>query len=135
MLEQVMREIRNYFPRQTYSGVFTIENGNISPLTLHSGQYYFVEGSLYNDGVHQYGDTAEQAAETFEGYITLLAPPKAFMELVDEIEAYQLKYGDVTPYTSESFGGYSYSKATGSNGSALSWADVFGKRLNAWRKA
>lgn len=135
MLEQVMREIRNYFPRDTYSGIFTIKNGIISPSCLLNGQYYMIEGSLFNDGVHVYGDTDAQTSETFDGYITVLAPPKAFLELVKEIESYQSKYGDATPYTSESFGGYSYSKATGSNGSALSWADVFGKRLNAWRKA
>lgn len=134
MLEQVMREIRNYFPVESHYGTFTIENGVISPLSLHVGQYYMIEGSALNDGVYKYGETIEQPAETFTGYITVLAPPKAFLEIVTEIEAYQAKYGDVTPYTSESFGGYSYTKASGSNGSSISWADAFGKRLNAWRK-
>ena len=134
MLEQVMRDIRNYFPVESHHGTFTIENGVISPLSLHAGQYYMIEGSTLNDGVYKYGEPIEQPAETFTGYITVLAPPKAFLEIVSEIEAYQAKYGDVTPYTSESFGGYSYTKASGSNGGSISWADAFGKRLNAWRK-
>ena len=134
MLEQVMREIRNFFPIESYAGDFTVENGVISPLKLFNGQYYMIEGSKLNDGVYKYGEPIEQPADTLNGYVIVLAPPKAFLELVSEIEAYQTKYGDVTPYTSESFGGYSYSKATGSNGSSLSWADAFSKRLNTWRK-
>ena len=39
-----------------------------------------------------------------------------------------------SPYTSESFGDYSYTKATGESGAPLTWRDVFASRLNAWRK-
>lgn len=132
MLEEIMREIHNFFPTRTYSGEFTIEDSIISPQCITEGQYIFIEGSVFNGGVHKYGD--KLVDEVFNGYITLLNPPSTFLSLVAEIEAYQAKYGDATPYTSESFGGYSYSKATGTNGAGLSWADVFRKRLNAWRK-
>lgn len=133
MIYEIMREIRNFFPASYYSGTFTIENGVISPECVSEGQYFLVEGSLSNDGVWKYG-TDELTDEAFTGYITSLAPPKDFLALVDEIEAYQSEYGKATPYTSESFGGYSYSKATGSNGTGATWKDVFRDRLNTWRK-
>lgn len=134
MLEQVMREVRNYFPSSYHSGTFTIEDSIISPSLLVEDQYFLIEGSAFNDGVYKYGE-GELVNETFDGHITILTPPKAFLQLVAEIESYQTKYGEVSPYTSESFGGYSYTKATGSNGGSISWADAFSKRLNAWRKA
>ena len=37
-------------------------------------------------------------------------------------------------YTAESFDGYSYSKATDSDGVGVSWQSVFAKRLSRWRK-
>lgn len=133
MLEQVMREIRDFFPAREFSGHFTIEDGIMSPAYITEGQYFLIEGSIFNDGVYQYGDNLTD--EEFDGYVTLLAPPASFLSLVKEIEDYQTKYGEASPYTSESFGGYSYTKAAGSNGGSVSWADVFSKRLNAWRKA
>lgn len=132
MLEEVMREIKNFFPVREYSGQFTIKDGIINPQCITEGQYFLIEGSIFNNGVYQYGDSLTD--EAFDGYITLLAPPASFLSLVNEIEEYEAKYGAETPYTSESFGGYSYTKATGANGAGLSWIDAFRKRLNAWRK-
>lgn len=133
MIYEIMREIRNFFPASCHSGTFTIENGIISPECVSEGQYFLVEGSILNDGVWKYG-TDELTDEAFTGYITLLAPPKAFLALVSEIKTYQCKYGEAGPYTSESFGGYSYTKAAGTNGTPASWQDVFRSRLNIWRK-
>lgn len=133
MLEDVMRETRNYFAVREFSGQFTIEDGVLSPQYITEGQYFLVEGSVFNDGVYQYGDNLTD--EKFTGHVLLLAPPASFLSLVKEIEDYQDKYGEASPYTSESFGGYSYTKATGNNGGGVSWADAFSKRLNAWRKA
>ena len=72
--------------------------------------------------------------ETFTGTITELHPPLAFLDLVAEIKAYQLKNGAQGPYQSESFGGYSYTRATDKNGNAASWKNAFGSRLATWRK-
>jgi hypothetical protein len=66
-----------------------------------------------------------------------MAIPKDFLALAKEIEDWQAKYGDVlnSPYTSESFGGYSYSKASGKNGGgAVTWQDAFATRLNLYRR-
>ena len=43
----------------------------------------------------------------------------------------------MSPYMSESFGGYSYSKGasnTASGGSVVTWQDAFKTRLAPWRK-
>jgi hypothetical protein len=64
-----------------------------------------------------------------------MAVPPGFIALAAEIEEYNRSdAGKASPYTSESFGGYSYTKATNSDGSPVSWQKVFAKRLNAWRK-
>jgi hypothetical protein len=68
-----------------------------------------------------------------------MAVPKSILDIVSEIEKWQADYADKlnSPLQSESFGGYSYSKASGtdSKGNSLTtWQGVFGKRLNAYRK-
>ena len=75
--------------------------------------------------------------ETFNGTIWALAIPPAVVDLADEISKWQEKNGEasVSPYSSESFGGYSYSKATDAEtGGAVTWQSAFKKQLSAWRK-
>ena len=105
-------------------------------LPLQDGQYYLISGSSFNDGVYQYhkGDTAPLQEETFDGVVVPLAIPKPFLSLVDEISEWQAKNGNLGAYQSESFGGYSYSRATNSKGEAYTWQDAFRARLNPWRK-
>ena len=44
-------------------------------------------------------------------------------------------YGWSSPYVSESFGGYSYTKRSGSDsGSVGGWQEAFKARLSPWRK-
>lgn len=135
MLYEVMKHCRNFFPRQYFYGKFTISGGQISLPESFEGRYFLIEGSSMNDGVYEVNAVILED-ETFEGYLTSLAPPKAFLTLVKEIEDWCEKYTGVTtgPYSSESFGGYSYTRATNSNGNAAGWQDVFQSRLNNWRK-
>lgn len=75
--------------------------------------------------------------ETFTGAIWALAIPKAIMTISAEISAWQEKYGGIaaSPYLSESFAGYSYSKGTiGGSSGASDWKAVFRARLNPYRK-
>ena len=75
--------------------------------------------------------------ETFDGSIWALAIPKAVVDLAGEIAAWQEKYGAVTasPYTSESFAGYSYTKSGGADaGGSGGWQAAFRARLNPYRK-
>lgn len=138
MLEQVLMHLNNWFlvPGGIHEGTYTIEDGGITLPFLANGQYFRICGSVFNDGLHQY-PASDLKAETFDGTVWALAVPQAVIELASEIEAWQKKNGDasVSPYQSESFGGYSYSKATDSaSGGAVTWQTAFRSRLNAWRK-
>ena len=138
MLEQVLREVRNWFVADggVHSGNYTIEDGSITLPFLADGQYFRICGSVFNDGLHQYTST-DLVDEEFSGAIWALAIPKAVIELADEIQKWQEKNGEasVSPYQSESFGGYSYSKATDAEtGGAVTWQSAFKQQLSAWRK-
>ena len=138
MLEQVLMHLKNWFlvPGGIHEGTYTIEDGGIALPFLAIGQYFRICGSVFNDGLHQY-PASDLKAETFEGTVWALAVPQAVIELAAEIEAWQTKNGDasVSPYQSESFGGYQYSKATDSaSGGAVTWQSAFRSRMNAWRK-
>lgn len=132
MLETVLMYLNNWFVVGRYDDTYTIEDGGIALPFLVDGQYFRIVGSLFNDGVYQY--PAELTDETFDGSVWALAIPKALLSTVDEITAWQAKNGDSGPYTSESFGGYSYSKATNSKGMAVGWRDVFAAQLAHWKK-
>ena len=138
MLEQVLMNIRNWFPVKggIYSGTFTIKDGGITLPFLADMQYFRICGSVFNDGLHQY-NVLDLTDETFNGTIWALAIPKSVIELADEIQKWQEKNADAlsSPYSSESFGGYSYSKATNSEtGGAETWQSHFKQQLSAWRK-
>lgn len=146
MLEQVLKEIHNWFRVRDsmggiYPGTYTVENGSIALPFLRDGQYFRIMGSVFSDGLHRYGPDMEVLEdETFDGTIWALAVPKAVVELAGEIEAWQKKYGDITasPYSSESFGGYSYTKGGGANVAAETgsggWQAAFRARLDPYRK-
>ena len=138
MLEQVLMHLKNWFlvPGGIHEGTYTIEDGGITLPFLANGQYFRICGSVFNDGLHQY-PASDLKAETFEGAVWAMAVPKTVIDLSAEIEEWEKKNGDasVSPYQSESFGGYSYSKATDSaSGGAVTWQTAFRSRLNAWRK-
>lgn len=135
MLDEILAEIRNYFTVSVHSGDFKVIGGKLSPLDfLQNGQYFRIVGSVMNDGVYRYPYSG-LTDETFSGEIWALAVPPTLIALAADIEEYEKKAKEtVSPYNSESFGGYSYTKATDSNGSPLSWEKVFARRLNKWRK-
>ena len=132
MLETVLMYLNNWFVMGRYDDTYTIEDGGITLPFLQNGQYFRIAGSLFNDGVYQY--PADLTDETFDGSVWALAIPKALLSTVEEITAWTAKNGDSGPYTSESFGGYSYSKATNSKGMAVGWRDVFAAQLAPWKK-
>lgn len=144
MLTELCQELRNWFDRDLpkWSGEITISGGQIQDVDLQSGQYFRIIGSLFNDGVHQLGDEEHPLTdEVFKGSIWSMAVPPAVISLADEIQQWSEKYADVvqSPFTSESFGGYTYSKASGASGGSgnpagISWEDAFKSRLNRWRK-
>lgn len=137
MLTEICGALRNWFTqdKDKHYGTFTVTGGTIAPLNfLQDGQYFRIIGSVFNDGVHQY-PTDKLSDEVFDGAVWAMRLPPAFIALAAEIKDYATSdSAKVSPYTSESFGGYSYTKATDANGAALSWQTAFAKRLNQWRK-
>lgn len=134
MLYEIMRHLRNFFPTNTRKeGSFVIEDGKISLLFVKDDQYILIEGSDFNDGVYKY-PVSDLADEAFDGEITVLAPPREFLELVSDIEALVASNKGKEGFASESFGGYTYTKATNSAGNIAGWSDVFKDRLAVWRK-
>lgn len=133
MLESVLMYLNNFFVVAVYDGTYTIKDGSIELPFLVPGQYFRIVGSLLNDGVYLY--PAESLKdETFDGSIWALAVPPALLTKVDEITEWEAKNANTGPYTSESFGGYSYSKATNASGVAVGWRDVFKAELAPWKK-
>ena len=142
MLTELCQELNNWFEREKRSGSFRIANGMLEADFLLPGQYFRVMGSLFNDGVHQYGNDFLND-EDFTGSVWSLAIPVAVIKLSEDIDAWRAKYeapdsSAMSPYMSESFGGYSYSKGSAISGTgtggATSWRTSFASRLNAWRK-
>lgn len=149
MLSEICLYLKNWFDynQPKYFGKFTIENGELTcegeSLNIQSNQYFRIVGSVFNDGVYKHG-SEELTDEIFEGAIWLMALPTEFVMLVADIKAWQTKYGGVdsqamSPYQSESFGGYSYSKISGSSSSnsessVPTWQGIFADRLRRYRK-
>ena len=134
-LTNLCAEIRNYFETEKRFGTFTISDGSISPSNfLQSGQYYRIVGSVFNDGVHRH-PAHDLTDETFDGAVWAMAVPPAVVELLQKIQEFETATANApTAYTSESFGGYSYTKATDENGLPVGWKSVFKSELNRWRK-
>ena len=135
MLTEVCAEIRNYFVVDIHEGNFEIVGGKIAPLDfLQEGQYYRIVGSVFNDGVHKYPDE-KLTDETFNGAVWAMAVPPTVIALSEEIKAYNdSEVGKASPYISENFGGYGYTKATDANGAPIGWQKAFASRLRQWRK-
>lgn len=138
ILEQVLMHIHNWFQVGIQTGTYTIRDGTITLPFLQDGQYFRIAGSVFNDGLHRYGSDIETLTdETFDGAIWTLAIPRSLLDIAGEISRWQEKYGEqaASPYLSESFGGYQYSKGTpGGQSGASSWQTAFRSRLNPYRK-
>ena len=145
MLSELCKELKNWFNynQPKIFATFEITNGEITDSMFTSliqdNQYFRIVGSVFNDGVHQYTSELELTDETFTGAIWLMAIPKTIIDLAAEISDWKEKYTDTvnSPFQSESFGGYSYSKASGGSSSGSSvptWQSVFATQLNEWRK-
>ena len=137
MLEQVLAHLRNWFVKSVEHGTFVIEDGIIELPFLQDGQYFRIVGSMLNDGVYCYNDQLKLTDETFTGRVWALAVPPSLISLVKKIEEWEAKNADVahSPYTSESFGGYSYTRASGAGGAVGgTWQEAFRADLNRWRK-
>ena len=136
MLTEVCAEIRNYFVKDIHNGTFEIVGGKIAPLDfIQEKQYFRIVGSVFNDGVYKYTADLVLTDEIFSGSVWAMAVPPSVVALAEEIKKYN-ESDEAKPsvYQSESFGGYSYSKATDENGAPIGWKKVFASRLNKYRR-
>lgn len=145
MLDEICAEIKNYFWRNAddiFIGDFTISGGIISPpFDFDDCDYIRIVKSKKNDGVHKVSEM-QLADESFHGAIWRMYPPISFLNLVAEIEQWQTKNGAfdsvaMSPFNSESFGGYSYSKNSDNsvgNSSVPTWQSVYASRLKRYRR-
>lgn len=133
-VNDICENLRNYFEREKHKGVFEIKDGTINLPFLLYGQYFRIVGSVLNDGVYKY-PCSELSDESFGGEIWAMAVPPSLLALLTEINEWCAKNGEPSPYVSESFGGYVYTKATDAlTGGVSTWQSVFRQRLNNWRK-
>lgn len=136
MITEICAELRNWFEVSKHFGTFEISGGKIAPLDfVQKDQYFRIVGSVFNDGVYKNTADLELTDEVFSGAVWAMAVPLPVIALAAEIEEYiESDVGKASPYISESFGGYSYTKATDSNGVPIDWKKTFASRLNKWRK-
>lgn len=146
MIDEICGEIRNYFVYKDDKifGDFAITNGVIYPEISIPSDYIRIVGSRKNNGVHKVDEMQLKDESEFHGAIWFMNPPDEFLQIVSDIQAWQTKNGDIdspamSPFNSESFGGYSYSKGYPSVGSAGStsgadWRSVFASRLKQYRR-
>lgn len=146
MINRVCAYIHNWFTRDKqgnpytrWTDDFTIADGALE-LPLLDGQYYLITGSKLNDGIHKY-PSDDLTDETFSGTVYECIIPREVIEIADEISEWQEanKTTLLSPFQSESFGGYSYQKGgasapTNALGNGSNWETVYGYRLNPWRK-
>lgn len=147
VISEVCAHIHNYFEddpvtgeRMIYQGHYKIENGSITLPFMKPGQYIRIFGSELNDGVYKYpvepaeGEEPVLQDEEFDGVIWKMRPPKEFLDLVDEINDWQEKYGAAvnSPYQSEDvIGVYRYTKASAG---LATWQKVFEQLLKPYRR-
>ena len=156
MLTELCAFLKNWFVAEMCYGDFKVADGLVTwadgtELPLQDGQYFRIIGSIFNDGCHSYhiGAEGEESPsnptlkdEEFNGSVWTMAVPPDVIALAKEIEAWRTKYEGadspaLSPYNSESFGGYSYSKSAGNTASGATgttWQSVFGNRLIRYRK-
>lgn len=141
MLYELCLELNNFFEYARYIGDVAIVDGNVQTELLEDGQYFRIVGSVFNDGVYQYPQR-QLKDEVYHGGLWAMAVPAEVIALNADIDAWKQKYltldgQAMSPYTSESFGGYSYTKSNvnqSGGSSGASWQTAFADRLNRWRK-
>ena len=148
MLTEICAEIKNYFIHEgdRHIGDFAIVDGQITPSIDFPTDYIRIVGSHLNDGVHKLSDEHDVLVDEpeFHGAVWVMSPPNHFLALVDEITAWQEMNGKadsvaMSPFQSESFGGYSYSKANGGSAetggaSTPTWQSQYASRLKIYRR-
>ncbi len=128
MLEQILKNINNYFKKS--SGVITEiqADGFISYDEFFLGQYVKIEGSILNDGVYRIKEKQGDKYITYEdlqvenniSYVYGLAIPREILRLSEQVENH------VKGIKSETLGDYSVTYDD--------WKVAYKEELSRWRK-
>lgn len=142
-LEMVMNEVKNHFVSAVADGEFTIRDGVLLFPGDAPGCGYMALAGAQNSGVWeaQAADGGMQLSrdgvlcesETFCGSVFCLRPPRSFFALVEQIDEW-IEHNPVGAFVSESFGGYTYNRATGTAGLPATWQQTFQARLAPYRR-
>lgn len=140
MLEAVMAHIHNYFSRERYDGIVTINAGQLEKPGLHAPYVaidcgavrgvYRLDGGQLQD-VSGKTETPVDVSITADGTVWGLYPPAGFLRLVDEIRTYDEK-NPAWAEARESFGDYSRTRAYASAGGIKTWVQIYHARLAPW---
>lgn len=133
-------ELHNWFDVERSIGIFEIKNGTLVIDDMLNGQFFRIIGSVFNDGVYQYPAT-DLTDEVFDGAVWYMKVPPDALALIDDMTEWETANADAlnSPYSSESFGGYSYSKASGASTSGGGDGSItafthFADKMKRWRK-
>lgn len=128
----VMKKCRNYFETGYMDGSFRITGNKLHDVP--AAHFVCISGSMFHDGVWEVcqgyltgRDVSGLHDEEFDGRVWFLSPPADFLELCNEIKAYEEK-NPVGAFQSESFGEYSYERNTRNN-QDCGWAATFSGML------
>lgn len=125
MLAEICQYLHNYFEYEKHFGLISIIGDVVfcdgEEIEMDEGQYFALFRERFAIGVYQNGD--ELTDKTFMGSVWLMDVPDAILKANQWAEQWMEKNGGVdsaanSPFQSESFGGYSYSKGNNSNGKA-----------------
>lgn len=139
-IDAICRAARNWFDRAgdgkalpRLHGRFEVKGGEIKLPEgfVKDGQWFRVIGSISNDGAHRFPAT-DMVDEVFEGHVHLMAVPREVEQLAEDVASWRTAHEEasVSPFKSESFGGYTYQLRDEGAG----WQAAFSDRLLPWRK-
>lgn len=130
MLTKICNYLKNFFETERIIGDVVISEGKVSvngnAVEIAKDAYFALFHQHFVTGVFKYG-TDELADGSFRGAVWLMDIPKAIFDAAEWGEAWNAQHGNAdsqanTPFDSESFGGYAYTKAqssTSANGSSV----------------
>jgi hypothetical protein len=123
MLTRICRYLKNWFVVKTYLGNIAVSEGKIycngSEIEMQEGQRFALVRTHYVYGAYSYGDEIEDYE--FEGAVWIMDVPADVLDVAVRMTEWEAANGGVdsqamSPYQSESFGGYSYAKGLNSKG-------------------
>lgn len=134
--------LRNYFTdrEHIFYNTYTIHDNILNTEFLQKDQYFRITGSVFNNGVYcnNPDDLKRLRDETFTGAIWAMAVPADFIEFCTDAERFKAKIAELSAnfegYTSESWGGYTYTIPTSAPAFIQEWQYRIKQGMNMYRR-